>query len=286
MHERECGVPDRPAGAYDAALKDLLWSGAPALLAQLSGSAVGGFIQSEQASVRRRQPDMVARLADGRLYHLELQAVSDARMPWRMLDYYGLIAERHGGVPVMQQVLFVGSGRPAMADRIGHPCLEFRYDLLDIRALDPAPLLASPAIEDVLLALLCRCDNIRERVRIVLERAVHLDSARLDDTVVRLLVLGGLRRATTEVMEEVRAMGIQIDIRSNPFLSEVFEKGIAEGEQGGRAATLVDVLEARFGTLTEEVRHRIEVADNDTLAAWARRAVTAPTLEEVVRPSS
>ena len=54
-------MPDRPAGAYDATLKDLLWSGAPALLGRLSGSPVDGFIQSEQASVRRRQPDMVAR---------------------------------------------------------------------------------------------------------------------------------------------------------------------------------------------------------------------------------
>lgn len=287
-------MPDRPAGAYDAALKDLLWSGAPALLAQLSGSAVGGFIQSEQASVRRRQPDMVARLTDGRLYHLELQAVSDARMPWRMLDYYGLIAERHGGAPVLQQVLFVGAGRPAMAARIGHPCLEFSYDLLDIRTLDPAPLLASTAIEDVLLALLCRCDNIRERVRVVLDRAVRLDDARRDDTVVRLLVLGGLRRATAEVMEEAKAMGIQIDIRSNPFLSEVFEKGlaqgvaqgvvqgVAEGLQEGRAAMLVEVLEARFGPLTEEVRRRIEAADNATLVGWGRRAATAPTLEEVI----
>jgi predicted transposase YdaD len=127
-------------------------------------------------------------------------------------------------------------------------------------------------------------------VRIVLDRAVRLDSARRDDTVVRLLVLGGLRRATTEVMEEVRAMGIQIDIRSNPFLSEVFEKGLAQGVvQGveeGRAAMLVEVLEARFGPLTEEVRRRIGAADSATLVAWGRRTVTASTLEEVVGASS
>lgn len=124
--------------------------------------------------------------------------------------------------------------------------------------------------------------NIRERARLVLERAAGLDDARRDDAVVRLLVLGGLRRATTEVMEEVKAMGIQIDIRSNPFLSDVFEKGIAEGGQEGRAAMLVEVLEARFGPLADDVRHRIRSADSETLATWGPRAATASALAEVV----
>jgi hypothetical protein len=65
MHPPECmkegAVPDHPAGACDATLKDLLWSGAPVLLSRLSGSAVEGFIQSEQASIwsfrLRRQPE-------------------------------------------------------------------------------------------------------------------------------------------------------------------------------------------------------------------------------------
>ena len=76
---------------YDITLKDLLGRGAPALLHQLSGSALARLEPTELPAARDRRPDLLARLTDGRLLHLELQSQSDPRMAWRMLDYYGLI---------------------------------------------------------------------------------------------------------------------------------------------------------------------------------------------------
>ncbi|HSK39065.1 MAG TPA: hypothetical protein VK943_04790 [Arenibaculum sp.] len=269
-------------GTYDAALKDLLWSGAPALLAQVAGAPVSTFLAAEQANVRRRQPDMVARLDDGRLYHLELQAGDDRRMPWRMLEYYGLIAERNGGEPVFQQVLFVGPGMAAMAAGIEHPGLVLRYDVLDISTVDPASLLASPSIDDAVLAFLCRCDDFGERARRILDRAGRLDENERADVAARLLVLSGLRRATVQVMEEIKAMAIQVDIRTHPFLREVFGQGVVEGRAEGRAAMLIEVMEARFGPLDPALRERIAAADWPTLASWGRRVSTAGSVGEIL----
>ena len=53
---------------YDIPLKDLLWSGAPEFLRQLTGAPVAQLERMEYVLVRR-QPDLVARLTDGRLYH-------------------------------------------------------------------------------------------------------------------------------------------------------------------------------------------------------------------------
>lgn len=57
--------------------------------------------------MRLRRPDLVVRLTDGRLFHLELQSDNDATMPWRMVDYYSLLRQHYGQAP-HQQVLYVG----------------------------------------------------------------------------------------------------------------------------------------------------------------------------------
>lgn len=90
---------------YDTTIKDLLWRGAPALLRQLSGSSLVRIELTELPSARSRRPDLLARLSDGRLLHLELQSQADPHMAWRMLDYYGLIygliAGRFGHEPLL-----------------------------------------------------------------------------------------------------------------------------------------------------------------------------------------
>lgn len=122
-------------------------------------------LATEYPAVRTRRPDMVARLADSRIYHLELQAGPDRRM----LEYYLLLAEHHDTV-VRQQVLLVGARGGMMDGGIDHLDLQFHYSVIDIRSIDPAPLLASPAIEDNVLAFLCRYDDLQEHVRTVLAR--------------------------------------------------------------------------------------------------------------------
>jgi len=51
-----------------------------------------------------RKLDLVAWLADGHLYHLELQSSNDAEMAKRMLDYYLLLWKRYGVVPVQHVI--------------------------------------------------------------------------------------------------------------------------------------------------------------------------------------
>ena len=72
---------------YDATLKDLFQSTPQRLLELLTGSRPSELLTVEYPSVRVRRPDLVTRLTDGRLYHLELESRPDADMPWGMLEY-------------------------------------------------------------------------------------------------------------------------------------------------------------------------------------------------------
>ncbi|NJO18025.1 MAG: hypothetical protein HC877_20545 [Thioploca sp.] len=72
---------------YDITLKTLLQKAPRRLLQMLVNSQPQEILTVEYPSVKDRRPDLVVRLTDGRLYHLELQTANDITMPQRMLDY-------------------------------------------------------------------------------------------------------------------------------------------------------------------------------------------------------
>ena len=58
-------------------------------------------------------------------------------------------------------------------------------------------------------------------------------------------------------------------------------EGEARGEARGRAEALVEMLTVKFGPLPESVPKTVHAASIDQVKAWAARAVTAETLDQV-----
>jgi predicted transposase YdaD len=285
---------------YDATLKEL-FQGAPVrLLELLTGSPPGEILNVEHPSVRFRRPDLVLRLVDGRLYHLELQVTNDSEMPWRMLDYYALLT-RHFGEPPLQQVLYAGPQAMTLEGGIQQPALQFRYEVSDIREMGADPLLESPSLDDNLLAILCRLDDPRRVLRRILERIGALPGKGQADAVTKLVILSELRGLSALVREEQRRMPIPIDssILDHPMIQDlVLERearvkeqgkqegkaeGKAEGKVEGEAALLHRQLERRFGPLPEWAVSRLRAADSTVLETWGLRLIDAGSLEEVFR---
>lgn len=59
-------------------------------------------------------------------------------------------------------------------------------------------------------------------------------------------------------------------------------EGEARGEARWRAAALLEQLTEKFGVLAVSVEQTIRDADTERLKVWARRVLTAATLEEVL----
>ncbi len=66
------------------------------------------------------------------------------------------------------------------------------------------------------------------------------------------------------------------------FLQKGMQQGMRQGLQQGEARVLTRQLQLKFGELPEEVRKRIEQADEQTLLAWSERVLTASRLDEVL----
>ncbi len=61
---------------------------------------------------------------------------------------------------------------------------------------------------------------------------------------------------------------------------ELMRRGEQRGELRALRRTLLTLLTVRFGPLPPWATTRIEGADTTALDAWARRVLTAPSLEE------
>ena len=269
---------------YDVTLKELLHAPPPRLLQLLVGQEAVEMLTVEFPAVRMRRPDLVVRLADGALYHLELQTGNETDMPLRMLEYY-LLLLRHYGESPRQQVLYVGAGTLTMKGELLYERLQFRYDVTDIRVLDGADLLNSPSIEDNVLALLCRGGNAPPVIRQIVERIARLPMKARADALTRVMILARLRQAEEIVQEETKQTEMEIDIREHPFLYDIFlqgeARGEARGETKGETALLRRQLVRRFGALPEWVKEKLAGAELEQLEDWGLRLLDAKRLEEV-----
>ncbi|MBF0127880.1 MAG: hypothetical protein HQM02_11820 [Magnetococcales bacterium] len=58
---------------------------------------------------------------------------------------------------------------------IDEPNLQFRYQVVDIREMDCQLMMDSPALEENMLAILCRMENEQETIQEILRRISQLD---------------------------------------------------------------------------------------------------------------
>ena len=111
------------AGKFDAAIKDLMWRGMPVLIEDARGFPHrpvpehrllhGQGAPARSASGTHRQKP----------FSCEFQAQGIQRLDWRMLDYYSVIGDKYGGVPIVQMVIYLGEKPSRMATGIDHPNL-------------------------------------------------------------------------------------------------------------------------------------------------------------------
>src|ERR1035438_3958932 len=196
---------------YDVTLKSVLTRVAGSALARLTGFTVTQWHNAELPAVRNRRADLLGETAEGRLVHIELQSTNQAHMAVRMLEYSLAIRRKFRRFPE-QIVLYVGNAPLRMKGRLRSPGLTYECRFADIRELDAAPLLASPSLEDNLIAVLARFGTEREALERILGRIAAASPEERGVALGELMVLAGLRRLAAVIEKEIGRMPILDDI--------------------------------------------------------------------------
>lgn len=170
----------------------------------------------------------------------------------------------------------------SVSDSLRPYLITFRHALVDLARIDDGGLSQHFRLRAFLKALkyVLRADLL-EHLDQVLAEARRLN--RVDLSLVLKYIAGGSTQVDQQLLRG-RFQRVQEK-------AEMFDRQIADAEfdeacrqadfYRGKATSLIQVLEIRFGPLTEAFRERIYVADASSIEAWLTRAIKENTLQGV-----
>lgn len=255
------------AQQFDVSLKLLFHHSKGLVARRLFGGPVVEWVNVEQPKVTNLRADLLARLEDGSLRHVEVQAKNEPEMGRRQAEYYmgfhRLLREH-----VEQIVLYIGREPLRMRPVFETPTMRYEFQLLDMRDFDGEPLLASDDWGDNLLALLTSVEQ--ERVLLRVEQQIRRLKGEEQETAAGLfVVLSGILGLEETVVRRLN----MIDIMENKVLGPAILKG--------EATMLARLLEKRFGELPEWITEKLANAKEAELIVWGERLMSGQTLVEI-----
>lgn len=264
---------------FDGTLKGLALE-SDVLARLFAGADFGALLPSEFNEVENRRADMIARLSNGGVLHVEIQVDLPPTLGWRMVNYRRLI-RRHvdGSADLHQGVLYVGDA-PSRAERLvlEDGQLSYAVPLVDIGALSPDIFLASARFDDAVLAVLTRAGGRDPAVVLNLaERIMPLEGKARADAVSKLAVTADLRRLSDWILGAL-PMPIAVDFEKNAFFRQAVEFGRV---QSRREDLRIILAQRGLGTSTV-LQDAIETADDDVLKLLMNNAAIADSDEALL----
>jgi hypothetical protein len=275
---------------YDVTLKEQLRRSRGRLLTDLCGAPVAEWLNVELPRVSNRRVDLLARLADERLVHLELQVRNDAEFARRQAEYY-LALWRQLGEHVEQIALYVGREPLRMESAFRTPTAQFRFRLIDLREWDGSALLASDDLADNLLAVLTKVDPWRVARRVA-ERLEAMQGEARAEAAAQFVILSGLRGWAPTILRGIYMTNqelMDVLLEQDGICRGLWQRGKDEAlrEAVERERSIVSrQIQKRFGPLPAWAQQRVQSANEDELEQWALALLDARSLEELLHGES
>ena len=277
------------AHRYDVSLKALfLREGDGIMRRLLFGGKVTEHLATEQPQVFNHRADMVVRTEDGSLHQVEFQTSNETDFAVRMLGYYAYLVRVHKQ-HIVQTVLYLGPEPLRLERTYTSPSMDFRFEIVNLREYEAAPLLVSQDWADNALALLAKGEPEKALVAVI-SRLRAMKSEDQNWAAGTLLLLSGILGIEQTVNERLKEVGM-INVMENKVLGPLIlqqleqseRKGRSEGKQEGKQDLLQEQLTEKFGPLPAWALERLQAGSAEDLHAWAKRVLHNTTLEDTLR---
>jgi hypothetical protein len=159
---------------------------------------------------------------------------------------------------------------------------QFGYALHDISARSRTEIKGAVLSRLIQLALRhIYSDRPVEQVRDLLQLITQVNR---DETAIAVLesLLRYYVQGTGRLDEQQARTLLEQTFSGEPLMETFIDRYIAQGEQRGRATTLLRQIELKFGPPSEPIRQRITEANADSLMEWTDRILDARSLDEVL----
>jgi len=281
---------------FDLILKEIISRAASKIIWLATGRKVEGKLKMFPAEIRLAKSfytDILFGIG-GEIFQIEIQAQRDKTMPERMFKYYYAIVEKYKKEPT-QIVLFVGRGKPPPSD-YKTPKLTLKYEVLDMKKIDPDVFIKSQKPEEVVVGVLA--GKYRERPEAfskVVKRISEIVKG--EKEVIKYMNDINFLASLFDVKIKVKPMPIQIDIRKAPFykwgreeglkegLKEGEQKGIVKGKREGLKEAILLGVQIKFGrSKIKELKTLLEKVDDlNHLKKIKRKIIEAKKWDDFVK---
>ena len=267
---------------FDIALKSLLQRQLQSgFLSTLTGFRIAEWLGTELPEVRTRHVDLLGRTDSGDLVHIEFQSRNDPRMALRMAEYALAIYRRHRSFPT-QVVIYVGERPLRMPASLTGSGWAYQCRIVDIRSLPTEQFLASPHLEDNVLAILTRLADSRATIRQILERISTASPEQRTAATDELLLLAGLRQLRVIMKKELDRMSVLIDINRHTIFGPMYREAIQQGALEVERRLALRLLTKRFGKLPSASARRIRSMESAELETLTLRLLDAGSLSDIL----
>jgi len=230
----------KEAFVYDRTLRELFQDIPKGLIKLLSNKEAVELLETQFPKVEQKEADLVVKLDDDSIFHLEIQSSNNAIMPKRMLQYALLIESVHKKFPI-QCVLYVGDQNIKIKNHIKTKNIDYKYDVKNIKEIDCSALIESENINDNILAILC---NIKDKGALdkllsrLTKKLTTLENKKRENYLRKIFYLLRLRPTLYQEIykkkKEELKMPFVIEKTRDPLYKEGMEIGIEKGIEKGK----------------------------------------------------
>ena len=286
----------------DLLLKHLFKNPATKLIEIILGKKVNWQLlqDTDLKIVKNREADLVVKLEDNTILHIEIQSTNDPSMPYRMFEYFYLITDKYKPKDLIQVCIYIGKEPLKMSDKIQFSDWTYRYRLIDMKDIPCKELVSSPNITDKLLAGLCKIEDPRFYVENVIKEIKKANPKDRKELFTLFLEISKIRNNieeeikryirqedfempitiewTWEELESYPGIGKALKTGKEKFIKEGLQQGLIEGLE----KAVFDIIESRFGNVPEDLRKKIEnLKDADKLRDLLKKVLVVSDIQEV-----
>jgi len=238
----------------DLILKDITKEAVKEVLKNILNIEVENFefLDFEFPKIEKRDADILIK-ANDKIIHIEFQSKNDKNMHIRMARYFLEIFSRYN-MDIYQYVLFIGSEKVTMKNKIKTKNCKFEYEIIDLKTIPCDRFLKINNPQSLVLAILCDFEdkNPKDVIKEILHKLYKLSKNENEFRKYLLMLeeLSTSRNLTKEIKEievglqnltweDLPSFEIGYEKGIEKGIKEGIEKGIKEGEIIGKKKGII-----------------------------------------------
>ncbi len=230
---------------YDRTLRELFQTVPKALIKLLVNKEIKEVLETSFPKGEERRVDLLTRLEDDTLFHLEIQSINDTLMSKRMLKYGSLIYENYDEFP-LQMVLYVGDRDIKIESKIKENNLRYNYEVRDIREFDCSKLIESDDITDNIIAILCNIKDIDRLFAKLQEKLLKLDNKKREDYLRKLFYLLRHRPDIYDIYKKKQQEELGMPFIIEKERDPLYKDGLRKGQKEQKVSIAKAMLEQKM----------------------------------------